>query len=608
MCGIFGSLAIEKKQIDINIIKKAINTLSHRGPEESGIAKLDNVVIGHRRLSIIDLKSNAAKQPVLSPNSLLAYNGMIYNFLELREELSISNTFTGVSDTEVLAKSLNHWGLSKTLKKIDGMFAFVWYCKKKREIYLVRDGLGEKPLYWAKANNRIYFSSEIKAFFEIKDFSRKPNVNNIDDYLYTSKVNGSKTIYSEINEVEPGSIITISTITGSISSNFYFSIESTFNKKSLSKNKIESLSNYMEESLVSRSISDVPLGVLLSGGIDSSLILNFLLKNDSINKINCYFANTKNKKLSEVDDVHAIVNFLKEKYKSKKIKLFQKKNSFSNYINLLIKGTKAFDEPVHFSNTPDLFNLIDLAKKDGLKVLLSGEGADELFFGYNRFIRSYEFLKNNKSKKLAIEEMYYGGGKHSIDCIKKICEPIRNIQKKSTSWIWLEKNINKYPLEDLIPMFSQKFRLQTLLQRQDRIGMVCGLEVRVPFLSQNLVKFGNSLPLKDKFNKQSNTSKLILKLMSKKKKLLPSKIIKKKKIGFNTDMIDWIKNDNMRELLTKMTNDKNGFINGYLDGKNAREIINLHFDGKRRLDTLVWNIFALELWHRVCGEGDNSFF
>ena len=319
------------------------------------------------------------------------------------------------------------------------MFAFAWFCRKKHEIYLVRDRMGEKPLYWAKMNNMIYFSSEMKSFFEIKEFTKKPNVNLIDEYLYTAKISGSNTIYSEINEVEPGQIITISSRTGSIISSYYFSLENTFNNENPISNKIERLNEHMEESVLSRSISDVPFGAMLSGGLDSSLILSYMMKNDNIDRINCYHSNVKNKKLSEFKDAFAVKSFLTKKFKKKKIILKSKINNFSQYINLLLKVTRSFDEPVHFSNSPDLLNMVNQASKDGIKVLLSGEGSDELFFGYEQFFKTYEFLIRNKSKKSFIEQMYFGGGKHSIDCIKKICRPTKQEYKMSASWLWLEK-------------------------------------------------------------------------------------------------------------------------------------------------------------------------
>ena len=142
MCGIFGCLTLDGKMPNEKSISKAINSLKHRGPDDYGIAKFENLILGHRRLSIIDLTTNAAKQPVVSPISLMAFNGMIYNFKEIKNTILASNTFKGDSDTEVLAKCLDQWGLKKTLKKIDGMFAFAWFCKKKRELYLVRDPMG----------------------------------------------------------------------------------------------------------------------------------------------------------------------------------------------------------------------------------------------------------------------------------------------------------------------------------------------------------------------------------------------------------------------------------------------------------------------------------
>ncbi len=608
MCGIFGSIALYGERPNINSINRAINHLSHRGPDDYGIEKLDNVILCHRRLSIIDLNTNAAKQPVKEANSLLAFNGMIYNFRELKKILSVNNFFIGNSDTEVLAKCLTQWGIKKTLKNIDGMFAFAWFCRKKHKIYLARDPMGEKPLYWAKMKNKIYFSSEMKSFFEIKEFSKKPNIKFIDEYFYTQKISGSNTIYSQINEVEPGHVIEISTLNGKISSNPYFSLENTFNKKKISLNKSDELNGLMEEIISSRSISDVPLGSLLSGGIDSSLLLSYMAKDDTLNKITCYFADVKNKKNSELRDALSVINFLKKKYKNKKINLKSKINNFSNYIELLIKTTWSFDEPVHFGNSPDLLNIVNQASQDGIKVLLSGEGSDELFFGYDRMVRALHFSKKNKSKKLLIEELYFGGGKHSIEYVKKLSGAKNQGRKSSASWIWLEKNINKYSIDDLILMFSQKFRLQTLLQRQDRVGMLCGLEIRSPFLSQNLVKFANSLNIKDKFIIRSKTTKLILKLMAEDKKLVPNKIIKKQKIGFNSNITDWLREDRLRIFLKDMVCDNKGFFNGYLDGKKAQQIINLHFEGKKRLDTLVWSMFTLEMWHRVCGEGEFNFF
>lgn len=607
MCGIFGSIALYGEKPNTNSINQAINQLSHRGPDDYGIEKLDNVIFCHRRLSIIDLNTNAAKQPVKDKNSLLAFNGMIYNFRELKKILSANNFFKGNSDTEVLAKCLTQWGIKKTLESIDGMFAFVWFCKKKNKIYLVRDPMGEKPLYWARMKNKIYFSSEMKSFFKLNEFSKKPNIKLIDEYFYTQKISGPNTIYSQINEVEAGNVIEISTINGKISSYPYFLLENTFVKKKNNLNRTDELNQLFEEIISSRSISDVPLGSLLSGGIDSSLLLSYMAKDDTLNKITCYFADVKDKKKSELTDALSVINFLKKKNKNKKIKLKSKINNFQNYIDLLIKTTWAFDEPVHFGNSPDLLNIVNRASIDGIKVLLSGEGSDELFFGYDRMVRALEFSKKNKTKKLLMEELYFGGGKHSIEYVKKLCGLKNQGRKLSASWRWLEKNLHEYSIDDLILMYSQKFRLQTLLQRQDRVGMLCGLEIRSPFLSKKLVGFANSLNLNNKFILKSKKTKLILKLMADDKKLVPNKIINKQKIGFNSDISDWLRENKLRIFLKDMVCDKKGFFNGYLDGKKAQEIINMHFEGKKRLDTLIWAMFTLEIWHRICGEGQSNF-
>ena len=608
MCGFFGSISFSGERHNLDLISKAIYRLRHRGPDDSGIKKLDNVIFGHRRLSIIDLNTDAAKQPVLNSNSILAYNGMIYNFLKLKNTLSQITIFKGNSDTEVLSKCLENYGVNKTLSMIDGMFAFAWYCQKKKEVYLVRDPMGEKPLYWAKLNNFVYFSSEMKSFFEIKDFSKKPNIKYIDDYLYTQKINGSNTIYDQINEVEPGEYIKISTNNGTISRKKYFSIEKTFQKKKLTSDKVEELSKCIEKSVISRTISDVPIGCLLSGGIDSSLVLNFMIQDQRMNKLNCYMADVKNYNRSESKDAALVFNFFKDKYKYKQIELHTKLNNFSNYFNLLIKTTKAFDEPVHFGNSPDLLNIVSQASKDGIKVLLSGEGSDELFFGYDRMIRSLKFSRLNKSKKLLMEEIYFGAGKKNVELVKNLCGTKINGRESSAPWLWLDKNINKFSVDELLLIFSQKFRLQTLLQRQDRVGMLCGLELRSPFLNKKLIEFANALNFDDKFLESSNTTKLILKTMAKNKNLIPNQIIEKKKIGFNSDITDWLREERSKYLLMNLVRDKKGFFNNYLNGEYANKIVNSYIYENKDVDTLIWSMFSIEIWHRVCGEGDINFF
>ena len=169
---------------------------------------------------------------------------------------------------------------------------------------------------------------------------------------------------------------------------------------------------------MSRSISDVPIGCLLSGGIDSSLVLNYMIQDKTNNELNCYMADVKNQNRSESKDANLVLSFLKNKYKYEQIKLHTKLNNFSNYFDLLIKTTYAFDEPVHFGNSPDLLNIVSQASKDGIKVLLSGEGSDELFFGYDRMIRALEFSKLNPSKKLLMEEIYFGAGKKILTLLK----------------------------------------------------------------------------------------------------------------------------------------------------------------------------------------------
>ena len=600
MCGILGIFDMSGGRQDTGVVESLLPTLAHRGPDDRGVAALGPVVFGHTRLSILGIEKPWARQPLKCGRGLLNFNGEIYNFELLARRLKAEGIrCEGGSDTEVFGLCLENWGVEKTLESVDAMFAFAWYDRNSKMLTLARDPLGEKPLYWANCGNRIWFASEIKTILKTGDVTDEPNLSRIDDYLYTSKVNGAETIFADVREVGPGELIRFQVGQAAPRQLFYWKLEDAFgtgvDNSDLSIGDATAIE--LNKAISSRCLSDVPLGILLSGGIDSCTIAEHLAKNQSQDVLQLLFADNETSELSERKDVENFLDFMKGRHPAWKFKLNAGKLEFDHYLQQLERITWYYDEPVQFYNSPLLANLCGVAGKKGLKVLLSGEGSDEIFFGYDRFLRTSEFLVEEVEREQKLRHLYFGGGLHSMDVIQKLTEKVADGAENTAPWQWLETHIDEPP-NLLQQIFSQKFRLQTLLQRQDRIGMADSIEIRVPFLRPELVKWSNKLPLDRKVNLESRQTKICLRAAMQNR--LPPRILSKSKDGFPSDMMAWLTSSNMHKLATDLIKDSRGFCQNYLDGRVANSIIENHFSGKRRLDTLVWNLVSLEIWHRVC--------
>jgi asparagine synthase (glutamine-hydrolysing) len=301
MCGVVECVSFER-EVPVKQCETALKTLRHRGPDGSGSVSIKNTCFGHSHLSIVGPTAIAARQPAHDENHLLAFYGEIYNYQELASELfSFGVASSGLSDTEVLFQSLVHWGVEKTLSKLDGMFAFGFYDKTKRELTLARDRMGEKPLYWAYCDERLWFASEIKALLVASEVSSDPNLNRIDDYFFTGKVNGSETLFADVYEIEPGTILKHSPAKGpEITS--YWQIEKAFDAD-LEQMSPQRFLNDMTKAVSQRNLSDVPSGILMSGGIDSITLVDLQAGIMGNGTLNLLFADNFNKQLSERPDV-----------------------------------------------------------------------------------------------------------------------------------------------------------------------------------------------------------------------------------------------------------------------------------------------------------------
>ncbi len=600
MCGLLGVVNLKGKGIDIRFFESLLNSLDHRGPDSKGLKKVNNVIFGNTRLSIIGVEEKNANLPISDNKNILCFNGEIYNYKKLNKILNKNKIYSsGNSDSETLFLFLKNFGLNKTLSLIDGMYAFAYYDYKKNHIYLARDRIGERFLYYTVTSNSFIFASEIKTILKSNILNFSPNLELIKDYFFTSKINGSNTMFKQVKEIEAGTYLSYDISNSKVQIRKYWDLEKTFiiskSRKDL-KSIEESTMQSINQAVSSRLVSDVPITFLLSGGIDSQALLERALNLNIIDKIHIYFADNLDKNISEKADLMQGLEYLKKKYPDKKLNLFSKKVSYEKYMKELDDLIWYYDEPIQFVNSVLLSHLCRQIKQNKQKVAWSGEGSDEIFYGYNRFINSSNLfsIKDNQDSKIG--NIYYGGGLHSLPIIDKLTnnKEIAN-EKELDAWAWLRKNVDK-DFDILQQMYSQKYRLQMLLQRQDRIGMKHSVEIRTPYLSPDLVAFANKLNLKYKYDKKRQITKLILKNIFKNK--LASRILTKKKDGFPSDMLEWIKQEMMYKLIKKVVTSKNSFCYSYLDGKIANQILNDHYNKSKDYSTLIWMLYSLELWHK----------
>ena len=505
MCGILGYISSNTKKDSYKDIKLNLPLLNHRGPDEQKILKFKYGCIGHTRLSIIGLKSKQASQPVFKEKKILSFNGEIYNYSYLANELKKRKIIvSGKSDTEVLFLLLKNFGVKETLKKIDGMYAFSWCDLRKKECYLVRDKIGEKSLYYYLNNNNFYFGSEIKSLIKLNRKKKYINLKKLSDYFYSGKITGGETFFKEIFEVEPGQIIKYDFKKRNLKKNFFWNIENKIKKnKKIDKNFELNLRN----SIKSRFVSDVPIGILLSSGLDSSTLLRILLEEFKKKKFTTFTATNKLKRFNEIQNVDLLINYLKKKF-SNKIKNYKiKPLNFGEYLKEFKKISFFYDEPIQFFNSPLLSKICNKAKKNNFKVLYSGEGADEIFCGYDRFSRTKKYLKNIKNKKEAISHIFYGAGYKNKQIVKNILGKLHTNIEKLEGWKWLNKNYKKLDKDTLQLLFSQRYTIQKHLRRNDRIGMSHSIEIRCPFLCPNFVEKINNYPLNSKYDKKKTLQK-----------------------------------------------------------------------------------------------------
>jgi asparagine synthase (glutamine-hydrolysing) len=626
MCGINGIVSRENS-FDLKSRILQMNTLiNHRGPDDDGCFINSKIAMGMKRLSIIDVKTG--KQPIFNSDKskVIVFNGEIYNYLDLKNILVQEGmSFNTHSDTEVVLKSYEKFKYDVS-KKLNGMFAFSIFDIKNNEVFISRDRFGEKPLYYTMSGNEFLWSSELKSIIDQKPELKKISKKSLHLYLSLSYIPAPFTIYENIFKLEPGSNIILNTSTLDFKINKYWDIKKInkkdqFSNYSSSKKKLNDL---LFDSVEKRMISDVPLGVFLSGGADSTIIASIMAKITN-QKIKTFNVSYKNKRYDESERARQISKHINSEHHEFKL-------NYNDLIDELDEIILNYDEP--FAD-PSALPTYFISKKTSnyVKVALTGDGGDEIFGGYNKYlIHSYgkiyqKFIPKIVSKKILEPslELFYNRNNDTKSFktkIKKLLDSIGgdglnnhlNIIQLSFKKEDLLKLYNNFPsfdtnniLKTSLNISSDFFKsdLKTaryidfkislegdLLTKVDRASMLNSLECRAPLLDYKLANFSYSIP--DKFLIKFGNKKRIFKDTF--DYLLPKNYLNSPKSGFEVPIGDWIKNEiknDFLETLSKENLSQHSFFNiSYIN-----LLIDQHLSTQTDHSWKLWTLYCFQKWY-----------
>jgi asparagine synthase (glutamine-hydrolysing) len=562
MCGIAGIYNFDQSKIDPEITNSIKDSLEHRGPDFSKIEYIDNkVVLIHTRLAIIDLDQRS-NQPMVSKDKRysIVFNGEIYNFKEIRKTLEAKGVnFYTDGDTEVLLEGYIHFG-SDVLQLLRGQFSFAIYDSKEKSFFLARDRVGIKPLYFALSNNKFIFSSELKAIEKSNLFPFSADFDSYVAYLRHLAVPTYRTGNKNISKLEPGQFLYLDK-NKNISKYKYWDPFSIEEDESITEHEaISKVEELLIESVNYRKVSDVEVGLFLSGGLDSSLIGKLMSKNTNSNVIgfNIDYEEHFEGYQGEVEEARFAA-------KNIGVNLVEDKIQYSDFKKIIDNYSFYQDDLVGDEVGIPLYFLGKSSKKNGIKVVQVGEGADELFYGYDHWLRFMKLnryikpitksssiniqFKNHRTNMLSnilLNRTSFAGGALGFNLpeiddllVNGITNDFELINYVDNKWDDYFSNKNS-KLSKWMTLIDLQIRLpELLLMRMDKLVMQSSIEARVPFLDHKLIEYILTIPEKIIFDKK--TTKPLLKHVA--NKHIPQKIYSRTKQGFRAPVGEWIKKD-----------------------------------------------------------------
>ena len=621
MCGIAGIIITDRSSAEEQWIRRMTNRIAHRGPDADGFYVSGEAALGHRRLSIIDLATGGQPMTNEDGNLWITYNGEVFNHADLRPELErAGHQYKSRSDTETVLHAYEQYG-DQCVCRFRGMFAFAIWDQSGKRLFCARDRLGIKPFYYFWNGRLFAFASEIKALLEHPDISAQANEKLLPEYLAFGYNSGEETLFAGIRKLMPGHTLTLDCGSKpSLEIRPYWDSPCPREFESRTdKEWIAECRERLEDAVRTRLMSDVPLGMFLSGGVDSSAIAA-LMKRLTTGRVKTFAVGYSEADFSELSYARAVAERIGTEHHEVLV-------TMDDFFNALPKLVWHEDEPISWPSSVSLFFVARLAAEQ-VKVVLTGEGSDELFGGYARY-RFYQLNQQWMNAYRGVPKGIRTGIRNILSTQPGLSASLR--RKLGHTVLGRAANIESLYLDNFYCAFGadeqkqlltvhfdndpyafflkywelvkrsptlsrllyadQKTYLVELLMKQDQMSMACSIESRVPFLDHHFVEFAASVPPHMKL--RGGVGKYILKKAV--EDLLPESIIYRKKVGFPTPIGTWLLQDRARVLVDYLR-DPDGILAAYVDPDYLDDLLGKHYRGVHDATDRIWRLLNLQVW------------
>jgi asparagine synthase (glutamine-hydrolysing) len=620
MCGIAGFVAGRHLSKSSDSLRRMANAIAHRGPDDEGFFECSTrnskymIGLGHRRLSIIDLAGGHQPMSNRDGSIHVVFNGEIYNFKALRNHLTArGHRFSTSSDTEAIIYAYKEYG-EECVQHLHGMFAFALWDSHNEKLLLARDRFGKKPLFIHQAGDTLLFASEIKALLAFPGIATQVNMDAVWEYLAYRYTPGPRTLFSNVYKLQPGSFAIWRN--GAFKETRYYTPPDKIPRSSgkLPNDPVKAFMEHLDKAVEARMVSDVSFGAFLSGGIDSSAVVGLMSRHSTL-PVKTFSVGFQEQTYSELSHARVVA----EQFRTDHHELVVTEQDVMDQLPKLVRFR---DAPVSEPSDIPIY-LLSVETRRYVKMVLTGEGSDELLAGYpkhafERYVQAYQAIPSIVRQQLVeplVESLPYR--------FYRAKTAIRNLElakaeERLPRWFGALSNAERNKLVAFRPQNSQRlkniqFETQpcnsklrqilyfdqtswlpdNLLERGDRMTMAASLEARMPFMDDELFAFVSMLP--DHYRLRGRQTKWILRQAM--KRLLPSRILNRRKVGFRVPVNEWFRGP-LRDYLVDHLTGLSSRTSHYYEQGALNEILNTHIQGRTNHEKLLWSLLNLEIWHR----------